>query len=568
MARSGRHAVAEQLAMDGVRHVFGNPGTVEQGLLDALEEHPEIQYICTLQESIAVAMADGYARGARRPTVVQLHSGVGLGNGIGMMYQAMRGHSPLVVLAGDAGVRYDAMDAQMAADLVGMARPVTKWATRVTHPSSVLRVLRRAFKIAMTAPAGPVFVALPADVLDAANNEPVVPTSFPVTRSAPPKEEIDRAAALLAGADRPLIIAGDGVAFSSAQAELASVAEILGAPVWGADWAEVNLDQNHPQFRGMLGHMFGEHSKEITTQADAVLICGTYVFPEVFPSLDGVFASGAPVVHIDLDPYQIAKSFPVDVGLVADPAVTLAMLADALTAVTTPEGRARAAERVRVMAEEDAEKRGSELARDESLREAYPIHAARFADELARQLPADAVIFDEALTTSPDLMRYLPASRPGGYFQTRGGSLGVGIPGAIGLKLADPSATVVGFTGDGGAMYTIQALWTAARYDVDVTFVVCNNSSYELLKINIEEYWREQGIPAHGFPTSFDLSHPQLRFDGLAEAQTVPAARVERPEEIAPTIRKALSHPGPFLIDLVIASRVPDLRSVAGAAKA
>src|SRR3954447_17724109 len=154
-SRPGRCALFEQLRADGVRYIFGNPGTVEQGLLDALSEYPDMQYILALQETIAVGMADGYARATGRPAYVQLHSGVGLGNGIGMLYQAMRGHAPLVVVAGEAGVRYDAMDAQMASDLVAMARPVTKYATRVTDPASVLRVVRRAVKIALTPPCGP-----------------------------------------------------------------------------------------------------------------------------------------------------------------------------------------------------------------------------------------------------------------------------------------------------------------------------------------------------------------------------------------------------------------------------
>src|SRR4051812_6578508 len=246
--RPGRVAVLEQLAADGFRYVFGNPGTVEQGFLDALEgfRGGELRYVLCLQESVAVAVADGYARAARRPALVQLHAGVGLGNGIGMLYQALRGHAPLVVIAGDAGVRYDALDAQMAADLVAMARPVTKWATRVIDPHSLLRVLRRAIKIAATPPMGPVFVALPADVLDAPNDEPVVATSLLTTAVAPAAAHLEQAAALLAGAERPLIIMGDGIAYARAQDELARVAELLGAEVWGADSSEVNISFAHP----------------------------------------------------------------------------------------------------------------------------------------------------------------------------------------------------------------------------------------------------------------------------------------------------------------------------------
>jgi len=204
--------VCEQLLAEGIRYVFGNPGTVEQGFLDALTSYPALQYVCALQETVAVGMADGYARATHGPAVVQLHSGVGLGNGIGMLYQAMRGHAPLIVLAGDAGVQYEAMDAQMAADLVGMARPVTKWAGRATHPSSLLRILRRAIKIATTPPTGPVFLALPMDVLDAANSEDVVSTAPLATRTVPEAALITQAARLLAGATRPIIIGDTGVA--------------------------------------------------------------------------------------------------------------------------------------------------------------------------------------------------------------------------------------------------------------------------------------------------------------------------------------------------------------------
>jgi benzoylformate decarboxylase len=163
---TGRFAILDQFVADGVEYIFGNPGTVEQGFLDALEDYPQLKYVFGLQETIAVAAADAYARATKRPTIVQLHSGVGLGNGVGMMYQALRGRAPLVVLAGEAGVQYDAMDAQMATDLVAIAKPVTKWSTRVVHPSSLLRVLRRAVKLAATPPMGPVFVALPMDILD------------------------------------------------------------------------------------------------------------------------------------------------------------------------------------------------------------------------------------------------------------------------------------------------------------------------------------------------------------------------------------------------------------------
>lgn len=567
-AKTGRFAMIEQFMADGVTHMFGNPGTVEQGFLDALSDYPDVEYILALQEAVVVGIADGYARATRKPTIVQLHSGVGLGNGIGMMYQAKRGHAPLVVIAGESGVRYDAMEAQMWADLVDMAAPVVKWSTRVVDPGSLLRVLRRAMKEAATPPMGPVFVSLPMDVLDAPNEEEIVPTSFLESRSVPPATEVDRAAKHLVGATRPMIIAGDGVAFSDAQPELARLAELWGAEVWGADWSEVNMDHTHPQFKGMLGHMFGDHSKGITSPADAVLICGTYVFPEVFPELSGMFAPGVPVVHVDLDAHEIAKNFPVTLGFVADPKFTLAALADSLDGMMDDGQKAAAASRGEAMATAKQDELEAGRARDRSFHDSLPLHASQFAEELARHLPPDAIVFDEALTTSPELTRYITPTRPGTYFLTRGGSLGVGIPGAIGIKLAHPDKTVIGFTGDGGSMYTIQALWTAARYGVAAKFVVCNNHSYELLKLNIEEYWEEREIPEHDFPVGFSLTEPDIKFADLAQSLGVAAVRVETPDQIGPAITQALAHDGPFLIDLVIANQVKGTRTIAGADKA
>lgn len=556
--KTGRSALIEQLLVDDIHYMFGNPGTVEQGFLDALSDYPDLTYILTLQETVAVAIADGYARATKKPTVVQLHSGVGLGNAIGMMYQAQRGHAPLVIINGDAGLRYDAMDAQMATDLVAMAKPVTKWATRVLDPSSLLRLLRRAVKIAATPPMGPVYVCLPMDVLDAPNDEKIIPTSFPGTRVAPEPEQIMQAAAMLASAQSPMIIIGDGVAASGAQAELTRVAEMLGAEVWGADSSEVNMAVSHPLFKDMLGHMFGEHSRPITSRADVVLICGTYVFPEVFPALEGVFAPTAKVIHIDLNAYEVAKNFPVELGLICDPKTTLAKLAPALEAAMTPAEKAAAARRAERLGAEKELSLAAQRQEDRLRREVVPLYASRFMEELAIQLPKDAIIFDEALTASPELVRYIPPTTPGHYFQTRGGSLGVGLPGALGLKLAYPNSTVFGFSGDGGSMYTIQALWTAAHHNIGAKFVICNNHSYRLLKLNIQQYWHDLHLPERDFPTSFNLQEPDIQFVSLAQSMGVPGVRVEQPGQIGPAIRQALHHDGPFLIELVITGDVPN----------
>ncbi len=556
--KTGRFAIIEQLLADDIHYMFGNPGTVEQGFLDSLESYyPDFQYVLALQETIAVGIADGYARATKKPTVVQLHSGVGLGNGIGMIYQSWRGHAPLIILNGDAGIRYDAMDAQMAADVVSMARPVTKWATRVIDPGSLLRVLRRAIKIAATPPMGPVFVCLPMDILDAPVVESVTPTSFPITSVLPQAHYIAQAAEFLASAQVPMIIMGDGITAAGAQDALTQVAELIGAQVWGADSSEVNMSATHPLFKGLLGHMFGTHSQAITSQADVVLICGTYVFPEVFPALSEVFAADAKIIHVDLNAYEIAKNFPVTLGLVSDPKTTLSALAEALEELLLPDQRAAATTRLRAHSEERRQEIASHNEANRARLDQQPLHPSQFMEELAKQLPDDAIIFDEALTVSPDLVHALPPQQAGHYFLTRGGSLGVGLPGAIGLKVAHPDKVVIGFSGDGGSMYTIQALWTAAHHQIGAKFVICNNHGYRLLKQNIQAYWHEIQATEHEFPASFDLSSPDIHFDQLAQALGVQAVRVETSEQITPAIQRALADDKPFLIDLVITGEIP-----------
>jgi thiamine pyrophosphate-dependent acetolactate synthase large subunit-like protein len=558
--KTGRFAILEQLQADGITHMFGNPGTVEEGFLDALWDFPQLKYILTLQESIAVMTADGYARATGKPAVVQIHSTPGLGNSIGALYQAYRGHSPLVVLGGDGGIKYQAMDSQMAGDLVAMAKPVTKWSTMVMDPTSLLRVLRRAIKIAATPPTGPVYVCLPLDVLDAPTVEEVRPTSLPSTRVTPDPALITEAARLLAVGEKPMLFAGDGVAFSQAQAELARVAELLGAEVWCADAGEVNMDYRHPLYQGMTGHMFGYASRPTMQKGDVNLVCGTYLLPEVFPDLDHIFAPGAKTIHIDLNAYEIAKNHPVDLGLVSDPKLTLAHLAEALEREMTAVQKQAA---VRRAAEIGAAKQSglrSEFEADRAARDATPLRFSRFMEELAAQLPSDAIIFDEALTNSPPVVRYFPPSEAGRYFLTRGGSLGVGVPGAIGAKLANPDKIVIGFSGDGGSMYTIQALWTAVRHNVDAKFVICNNRSYRLLQINLLAYWNERGMTPREYPLSFDLSEPLLDFVDLARGMGMPGARVETVDQVGPAIREALEHKGPFLLDVILEGDVrPEL---------
>jgi benzoylformate decarboxylase len=549
---TGHRRLLEQLRADGVRHVFGNPGSSEEGLLDEIARFTDIDYVLGLQEAAVVGVADGYAQATGEPSVVLLHSGVGLGNAVGSLYHALHRQTPMVVLAGEAGVAYDALEAHMSVNLVDIARPVTKYATRATHPSSLIRLLRRCRKIAATPPKGPVFLALPQDVLDQPGFEPIVPTLVPDTRVVPDAGAIETAARLLAGARSPVILAGDGVAASGAVDELTRFSETWGARVWGAMVSELVMPWTHPLYAGLTGHMFGTDSAAIVAQADAVLVCGTYLFPDVFPATENPFRPDATVVHIDLDANAIAKNHPVTIGMVSDPRLTLRALTGALDRVMTDPQRGAAAQRVQRCITDSGRSRALEREADRARAYDVPMRMSAVAAALSDVLPADAVIFDEALTNSPELTRWLTPSRPGHFFQTPGGTLGVGIPGAVGVKLAHPERTVVGFTGDGGGMYTYQALWTAAHHRIGAKFVVCHNAGYRLLKENLVRYRQEQRTGEEAFPPFFDVREPCVDFVALAGALGVAAAGVREPGELPAALRTMLDHDGPYLLEVTL----------------
>lgn len=546
--KTAQQAMLEQLALSGVRYIFGNPGTVEQGFLDAMRYVPELQYILTLQESITVAVADGYARAARAPAVVQLHSSVGLGNALGMIYQALRGHTPMVILAGEAGLKHDGMDGYLAADLAEMARPVTKWATRVVDPGSLLRVIRRAMKLAMTPPFGPVYVTLPMDVLEAPAGEAPVAQPSLEYGAAPERATVLEMAATLLRAERPLFVLGDGVAFSGGQAALTGLAEAVGAEVWGAESSEVNIAMDHPLYRGLLGYMNGEFSRTITSAADVVLICGTSVFPEIFPVVSGAFHPDARIMHISACPDDIAKNYPAHIGVVADPRGTLAALLSAVQSGMTEAARVKIEARTRRISQLNQTERARIIARDLAEGGLAP----RFLSRLAALLPPEAIVLEEGVSHTAMILRHLPLSRVGSFYAARGGALGNGIPGPLGIQLARPDATVIGITGDGGCMYTPQALWTAAHHRIPARFVVLNNRRYRILENNIQKYWSTHQQPGWAPLPFFDLSQPPIQFTQLAQSMGVAAGQLADDRDVDSAIHALLRHPGPYLLEVLV----------------
>ena len=567
----GHEAILRQFLANGIDHMFGNPGTVEQGFLDALSDVPEMKYILTLQESIAVLCADGYARSRLKPALVQIHSSPGLGNAIGNLYQAMKGQAPLVVIGGDAGIKYQAMDAQMAADLVAMAEPVTKWSAMVQHPSSLLRMLRRAIKIACTPPCGPVYLCLPEDILDSEITEKIFPAHIPSFDTSPTEADLQQVIDLIKSSSNPIILAGDGVAWTHGVEQIVELAETLGAKVYSADGGEINFPDDHLLNYGSTGHMFGSASLPITKSCDLCIALGCYLLPEVFPDLGDIFNDDAKIVHIDTNVNNIAKNHRVDISYVSRPGSvikTLLPLVKALPAEwhNSSQIRRKAYESESPVSNNRVDELygiPEDIDNPKIDGKTVLMRSGPFIKRLSEKAPKNTIIFDEALTNSPPVSKYFPGRKAGDRMMTRGGSLGTGFPGGIGAKLAHPDRCVIAFSGDGGSMYTIQTLWTAARHGVNTKFVVCQNRSYRLLQANIKQFWKERGIEGRDFPVAFDLSNPQVSFHEIAKGLGVKAESVSTPDQIEGAIDRMLDHNGPYLINLVLAGDVhPELVGV------
>jgi benzoylformate decarboxylase len=547
---AGRYAMLEQLLAQGTRYVFGNPGTTEQAFMDALQDYPQLEYILALHEGVATGIADGYARATGAPAFLQLHIMPGLGNAMGMLYNSYRTRTPLVVYAGQHPQRGNSQEPILAGDLVRLAEPLTKWAVEAQDAHEVPVLLRRAFKVAMEPPRGPVFIAVPTNVMDQVAEAQITPASSIDTRARPDPAAIERIAELLANATAPVIICGDGVAESGGQAELAQLAETIGARVHASFSAELPFPSRHRLYAGLLNVVSAAGLKGQLSNADVVLAIGTPVLPLLFPIDGSPFADDTLVVHIDLDAREIAKNWPVEIGLLADPRQAITDVISRLKATLTPDQQAAGRERAQAVETMSGQMMQALESAARSRWDSAPMGAGRMMSELADAMDPDTIVFDEAVTASGYLMRYLRFDDTGRHYRAAGGGLGPGMPNPIGIKLARPERPVLSVVGDGAALYTIQALWTAAHHKIPVTWVVANNAAYRILKLNMLEYLGE-GAAGRKF-VAMDMTNPTVDFPAVAASFGVHGVRIEHPDEIGDAVREAQRANEPRLIDVAI----------------
>ena len=553
----GRQILMESLIAHGVGYIFGNPGTTESPIIDSLLDYPQLHYILTLHEGVAVGAASYYAQASGKTGVVNLHVAPGLGNAIGMMYNALKANAPLVVTAGQQDTRMRLRDPLLGHDLEAMAAPVTKWSVQAERADELPLLLHRAFKVANDPPAGPVFVALPIDVMEQeSENAAVAPGTL--HRAGPAAAAgVAEAVALLAGRQSPVIVVGDDVARFGAGAEVVALAEALGAAIW-TEGIRVHalVPSSHPNFRLALG--FDAASiRNALEGADAVLLVGGPFFEEVWFSPGSPFPKDAAVIQVEASSQRLAYNHGVTVGLTGDPKATLAALLAGVNGAASAGSRGAAARRNQALKSLKDGDAAAQRARAQKRWDSTPISMPRLMADIAAALPARAIVVDEAITAGPDLARTLSFSERGDYFGARGGGIGQALPGALGVQVACPDRPVVAISGDGSSMYSIQALWTAAHHNLPIVFVILNNGEYRILKHNMDVYRRRFGAKPDRPYLNMDLVQPKLGFLDLARGLGLSAERVTAPGELTGALSRAIAAKRPHLIEVVIEPKLP-----------
>jgi benzoylformate decarboxylase len=544
---SGRSAFVELLRAEGVTQMFGNPGTTELPIMHALTDHPEMGYVLGLQESIVVAMADGYARASGRLAACNVHVAPGLGNAIGALYTAHVSGTPLIVTAGQQEQGHGLMEPLLYAPLVPIAAPVVKWATEVTRLADLPRIMHRAAKVALTPPTGPVFISLPGDILNAFEAlELGAPTRVDAA-GRPSDSALRRLAERLLAAERPVILAGGEIVTSDAFADAARFAEALSAPVYQQTVASgAHFPSEHPLFLGQLSRD-QRRVRELLSPYDLLVCIGADVLQMSVWSEVEPLPRGIAVVQLGLRDWEMGKNYRAELALRADVKATL----DALTPLILERGGASRPQRAETTIAELAGRNWS--AQREAMRRtaaakagARPIDPDWLMMAICERLPADAIVVDEGLTTARSLNAFFPFRDRYSYFGNVSGGIGWGIAAAVGVQLAQPGRRVIAIIGDGSAMYSIQALWSAANQKLPVIFLLCDNGGYRIIKQRLKAF--------HGNDTfiGMDFKDPAIDFAGLARAQGVQAHRIEAGAAFETAFEAALAGSEPVLLDVVV----------------
>jgi len=548
---TGRSAFLELLEDEGVSLLFGNPGTTELPIMDALVAHPDMRYVLGLQESIVVAMADGYSRASGKLSACNVHVAPGLGNALGSLYNAGWYGSPVLVTAGQQQLGFGLTEPLLSGPLVAMAAPLVKWAVEVTRLEDLPLIVRRAAKIALTPPTGPVFISLPGDILNDERPLELGAATRVETATLPTGDGLVRLADAMLAASNPVIVAGHEVATGDALDEAEALAELLGAPVYQQTVPyAAHFRSEHPAFMGSLGRD-QPRVREMLESHDVMICLGADVLRmSVWHSVDPK-PPHMQVIQIGQRDWEFGKNYPTAIALRADLKSTLEALVPLLAERRTRERTDQAVARLAAIEGDNWSARRARLREQtRALPDTSPIRPERVMLQIAETLPADAVVVEEGLVSARSLHAFLALRDSRSFFGLASGGIGFAIAGAIGIQLAEPQRPLVAVIGDGSAMYSIQALWTAAHLNLPITYIICNNRSYRILKERLLAF---KGMAATNQSfTGMDFHEPPIDFVALARSMGVAAERVTELDAFVPALERALAHDGPDLLDVVV----------------
>jgi benzoylformate decarboxylase len=543
---TGSSAFLGLLEDEGITHLFGNPGTTELPIMHALAGHPALTYVLGMQESVVVGMADGFSRASGRLVACNVHVAPGLCNAMGGLYNAKFTGTPMILTAGQQEQGHGLMEPLLYEPLVRIAEPLTKWAVEATRLEDLPRIVRRAAKVATTPPTGPVFISLPGDVLNAEAELDMLASSRVETRTRPSDALLEAIARRVLAAERPVMIVGDEIVKSDAIDDAARFAEVLGCAVYqqpvpyGAHFLS-----EHPCYKGSLSRT-QSRVREVLAEHDLLIVMGADpLCMSVYSDVDAM-PPGMPVVQVGLVDWHIAKNHPVELAVKADVGETLRCLVPLLQAAGGASLAERARRRLAVIAGDNWGTRRRALV-DAVSRGAgqVPVDADWLVLKVIEALPDEAIVVDEALTASRHVPALLPYRDRYGYHSMASGGIGWGLAAAVGAGLAHPARPVVCLTGDGSAMYTIQALWTAAHHRLALNVVLVNNGGYRIIKQRLLSFHGSRQF------VGMDFVDPPVDFAALAAALGLESIRVTTPQELPDILSAAFRRPGTKLIEVI-----------------
>jgi benzoylformate decarboxylase len=544
---TGRSAFLALLKDEGITHLFGNPGTTELPIMHALKDHPDLTYVMAMQESLVVAIADGYSRASGRLVACNVHVAPGLGNAMGSLYNAQFTGTPMILTAGQQEQGHGLMEPLLYGPLVRMAEPLVKWAVEVTRLEDLPRIVRRAAKIATTPPTGPVFISLPGDILNSEAGIDLGRSTRVDTRVKPSDEALQALVARILKAERPVIIAGDEIVKSDALLEAAALAEALGCPAfqqsvaYGAHFLSEStcfmgaLSRSQPQVRDVLAPY------------DLLIVLGADPLRMSVHSETDPLPEGLSIVQVGLVEWDLAKNYGAEIALKADVKETLRALIPALKAKGGAALEARAKKGIAALSQNNWTARRTALIEQLTKRsERTPIDPDYLTLQVVEALPENAIVVDEGLTSSRQMLSLRPHRDRYAYHALASGGIGWGLPASVGVSIANPDRPVVCFSGDGSAMYSIQSLWTAAHHKLPLNVVIANNGGYRIIKQRLLAFHGDDNY------IGMDFADPPVDFSGLARSLGLEAIRITDPKELKSTLTSAFKRPGAKLIEVMV----------------